>query len=1009
MNSRILSIISNVLTTPETLISDIEIVSPEEQKYLVDTINDTYMDYDKTTNIVKEFEKQVINNPKKIALVCENQTLTYEELNNKANWVAHSLKNIQVNNKDIVAIMLKRSTDMIVAIMGILKAGATYMPIDPEYPEDRKEFMLANSKAKAFIDRNFMDKFVYDEYKNLEIDIPSDSLSYIMYTSGSTGKPKAVCIKHHNVINFTKSMAKRLDYKPSDANIIMSVTTMCFDIFVFELFPTLLNGLTLVIATEIEARSPELLNKIILENKISKILTTPSRIQLLFLDNKYTECLKHLKEIILGGEPFPHSLLKDLQKITTTKIYNLYGPTETTVYSAFKELTNEDEITIGEAIENTDIYILNENNKIMPTGVIGEICIAGEGVGSGYYKNEELTNSVFINNPYRESGLLYKTGDLGYINSNNEFICLGRKDYQIKLRGFRIELGDIESNILSYPNIDKAIVIDRDNENNQKYLCAYIVSQEEIVINDLQKYLTTKLPNYMVPTYIMQIEKIPLTFNHKVDRKALPLPNVEERHVEKEYVAPTNNVQEILCKIIASELGLERIGITTDIFEYNIDSLGIIKIQTKLIPYQYKIITQDFYTYRTIEKIADKIINTEEETTETEANVELTNINNTFIKHSDNNIIKQSNSFKNILLVGVTGYLGIHMLKELLDTTAAYIICPIREKNGVSQKQRLVDLYKYYFNSDIDFSRVTVINANILHDNIGLDENIAKTIDLAINAVANVKYYGDYEEFKKTNVLVVSNLIDFCITHNIKLAHISTLGVSGNYLVGHKNELNIFTENSFYIGQNYKENVYIQTKFEAEELIYKKVKEGLDVVILRVGNLTGRYSDGLFQKNIEENAFYNLLRVIISCGIIPEKMSQQFLEFTPVDLCASAVIKILLNFDNSYRVFHMLNTTFLQVPKMLEFLEQIGKPVRILDGTTFNSEVSNIMKTNSSNKLKGIINDMDMENGLSFNASVIQKNEYTTKYLAEVDFCWPIIDVEYIEKIVKHMEDRNYI
>ena len=372
---------------------------------------------------------------------------------------------------DIIAFALNRNINIYVAILGILKSGHTYMPIDVDYPKDRIEFMLENSNAQILISTNELLKNINykgkildlteidfsKKEKNLNIEISPNQKAYIMYTSGSTGIPKAVTIKHHNVLNFVAAMRKRLDYNPDNNISIISVTTVCFDIFVFETFPTLLSGLHLVIADELEARSPKLLNEVIIKNNISKILTTPSRIQLLFDNNEYTECLSVLKEIILGGEPFPKLLLNKLKELTnaklinlygsTARLLNLYGPTETTVYSTFKDLTNESIITIGKPIDNTQIYILNDNNKLLPNGKIGEICIGGAGVGQGYYNNEEKTNSVFIKNPYGED-VIYKTGDLGYWNKDKELVCLGRKDYQIKIRGYRIELEDISNNII---------------------------------------------------------------------------------------------------------------------------------------------------------------------------------------------------------------------------------------------------------------------------------------------------------------------------------------------------------------------------------------------------------------------------------------------------------------------------------------------------------------------------------------------------------------------------------
>ena len=394
MHNRILGLIKQVLKDPKKMVEDLEIISSSEKKLLLKNFNNTKVEYPKTLTIVKEFEKIVDKYPKNIAVMDKNISYTYRELNDKSNFLAKKIleQNIDTN---IIAFSLKRSVDIIVAILAILKSGHTYMPIDPEYPIDRINFMLENSKTKVLItNKNFHKKLNYNgnciyyedllfdkKVENLELSVSSNNPCYIMYTSGSTGIPKAVTIQHYNVLNFVKSMQSRLDYIPSADNKVLSVTTVCFDIFVFELFPTLLSGLTLVIADELESRSPKLLSDIIKKYKISKILTTPSRIELLFSDNSYLESLSTIKEFILGGEPLPLPLLRKLQKHTKANIFDLYGPTETTVYSTFKDVTNSNFITVGKPIDNTQIYILNNNNHLQPIGLSGEICIGGDGVG----------------------------------------------------------------------------------------------------------------------------------------------------------------------------------------------------------------------------------------------------------------------------------------------------------------------------------------------------------------------------------------------------------------------------------------------------------------------------------------------------------------------------------------------------------------------------------------------------------------------------------------------------
>ena len=903
------------------------------------------------------------------------------------------------------------------------------MPIDPDYPTDRINYMLENSNTKILISTDdflqnikFSGKFIniyklkFDKkYTNPKPIIQKSKNAYIMYTSGSTGLPKAVAIKHYNVINFVKNVQNILDYTPSKTNNVLSVTTVCFDIFVAEVFPTLLSGLTLVIADELESRSPQLLSQIIDKYKISKIWTTPSRIELLFMDKSYSKHLNNIKEFALGGEPISIQLVEKLKQITSARILNFYGPTETAVYTTYKDLTNSTTITVGKPLANTQIYILNKNNKLLPIGETGEICIAGDGVGNGYYNNIEKTNLSFFKNPFG-NGKIYKTGDLGYFLPNGEIVCLGRSDSQIKIRGYRIELDDINNNIIKFNGISKSIVIDRTDETGTKYLCAYFIANKHIDINELRKYLLTLLPNYMIPKYFLQLDKFPLTLNHKIDKKAFPLPNVLEIETLIEYKAPITETQKLLCNIIQKELGIAKIGISNDLFDFNIDSLEIIRIQTRMLNYNCKINTQDFYTFRTIENLSNYIDNNSIILPPKFTNSkQLLHVNDSFNKHNLNmptEFFKQH--YDNILLTGATGYLGIHLLNTLIAKTNAHIYCIIREKNNKNAVDRLHELYNYYFKKNLNENRITILSADITKDNLGLNQKnyttLSNSINLIINSVANVRYYGSYDKFKKTNIDVVENLIKFSMQNNIKFVHISTLGICGNILTTNSFSSTTFSENDFYIGQSYTDNVYIQTKFEAEKLIYEYTNKGLNASIFRVGNLTGRRLDGMFQQNIEDNAFYNILRMILKYKILPDTLFNEVLEFTPVDDCAKAIITLLLNLETNKFVFHIFNDNYLLVKDFIEQIKSLGFETNILPGKEFKTTILQIANNfPEENILKGIINNLDDNSGLNLNFNINQKNTFTNYYLNKLNCSWDIIDTNYLKKVITHIKKNNYI
>lgn len=1025
MHQRILEIIRQVLKQPDKAIEELEIISSTEKKLLLKTFHAPKIKYNKNSNIVKEFEKIVQQHPKSIAVTDKNISYTYEELNNKANFLAQKIIEQNIST-DIIAFSLERSAGILVTILAILKSGHTYMPIDPEYPIERIAFMLENSNTKLLItNKNFIKKLNYDgacinyedlsfdkKIENLNLSIPNDKPCYIMYTSGSTGVPKAVTIQHYNVLNFVKSMQERLNYVPSSNNKVLSVTTVCFDIFVFEVFPTLLSGLTLVIADELESRSPKLLSALIQKHKITKILTTPSRIELLLSDTSDLNTLSTIKEFILGGEPLPITLLHKLQEHTNANIFNLYGPTETTVYSTFKDVTNSDFITIGKPINNTQIYILNAHQRLQPIGLVGEICIGGDGVGCGYYHNPEKTNAVFVPNRYGND-IIYKTGDLGYWQSNGELVCLGRKDYQVKIRGYRVELDDISNHILTFEGVSQCVVIDKTEPNGKKYLCAYLVCQQEIDTAELKKYLVDILPHYMIPSYFVTIPEIPLTLNHKVDRKALPEPNLKEVSITTKYVKPSTKIEKDLCSIFKTCLSISKIGIENDIFDYHIDSLDIIRVQTKMLEYNYQLNTQDFYQGRTIKNLAQLIESENKQKTDVVDTTYLATVNHSFHLHPS--IMQfEKKHYRNILLLGCTGYLGMHLLHEFLTNSDSHITCIVRNKNDEDATKRLSQLYRFYFNNKLPLDRIVLIESDITKPRFGLlasqYKKLAESIDLAVNTAANVKYYGNYEQFKKINVDVVQNLIELCMKYNLELIHVSTLGVSGNYLVNHQKNYNTFDENDFYIEQQYDENVYIQTKFEAEKLIYEKTLEGLKASIIRVGNLTSRYNDGGFQQNFEANAFYNILMMILKYHILPNTMVNEFLEFTPVDYCAKAMFQLIFNVQTTHYVFHLFNENYIPVSDLLEIFETLGFSTEILSGNDFKQKIVALSNQHpEENILKGIVNDLDDTLGLSFSATVNQKNLYTNSCLEKLNFEWPEVNADYIQKIIDYLRKKKYL
>jgi amino acid adenylation domain-containing protein len=561
-------------------LSNIKLLTPEQEHQLLKEFNNTYAAYPKDKSIVDLFEEQAAKTPEVTALIFENQRLSYKELNQRSNQLAHYLQKQGVKAETLVPICVERSLEMIIGILGILKAGGAYVPIDPEYPQDRISYMLEDTGASIILsskaskvkltssvtvieldtDRKQIEK---EKDSNPEAVITPEQLAYVIYTSGSTGKPKGVMIEHKNAYSFIAWC--RQEFSSSNFDIVYASTSICFDLSIFELFYPLSIGKPVRILENGLAISDYLA-----EDSFILINTVPSIIE--HLINEKTD-LSRVSVINLAGEPVLQRVLKKLDTINT-EVRNLYGPTEDTTYSTMSLLEEDSPITIGKPIFNTHIYILNKDEELSSIGVIGEICIGGAGLARGYLNRSELTAEKFIKNPFNknkeDNARLYKTGDLGRWKPDGNIEYLGRIDDQVKLRGYRIELGEIENVLNDSEQVSQVVVLAKGDSDNKR-LVGYVVPQGMFDKQVLQNYLSTKLPEYMVPALWVELERLPLTPNGKIDRKALPDPELVDRSTA--YVAPRNETEAKLAEIWRELLGVERVGIYDNFFELGGQSL----------------------------------------------------------------------------------------------------------------------------------------------------------------------------------------------------------------------------------------------------------------------------------------------------------------------------------------------------------------------------------------------------------------------------------------------------
>ncbi len=594
------NIIAQMVRDPEILIGQIEILTPEERHCLLQEWNQTQVSYPEELSLSELFGRQVRARGQQTALVYADQSLSYQELNKKADQLARHLLKIGVQPEEIVGLMPERSLEMVVGMLGILKAGAAYLPIDPEGPIERLEYVLADSGVQVVLTQNRLIDQISTGQRVLAIDLTNDQLyrgetgnlvetqngeqlAYVIYTSGSTGQPKGVMIEQRAVHNFIVGMTDLINFDPEQS--IVSLTTISFDIFVLETLLPLISGLTVVIATPQEQLLPTAFNSLLMKHQIDIVQTTPSRMKVLISASNQLSALQTVKQILLGGEPLPESLLRELQALTTAQIYNLYGPTETTVWSTLEKLSGEGEISIGRPIANTQIYIVNPQQQLTPINVSGELWIGGAGLARGYLNHPELTTEQFIPNPFNSAGRVYRTGDLVRWRLDGKIEFLGRRDTQVKIRGYRIECGEIEARLLSHPAIQEAAVIDRADEAGDKYLSAFVVIRkdlnQELTLTELRSHLARTLPDYMIPSYFISLEALPLTVHGKLDYQGLPAIDTNLL-IDRTVTAPRNPLEEKLAAIWTEVLGMTGIGINDSFFELGGHSLKATQILMKV-------------------------------------------------------------------------------------------------------------------------------------------------------------------------------------------------------------------------------------------------------------------------------------------------------------------------------------------------------------------------------------------------------------------------------------------
>ena len=1004
----IVAVAERIIAQPQMKVRQLSIISKSQEEEL------SHLRQTATGDAPFKFFHECISHfaqtqPDHEALVAIDAKYTYKEMDEATNAIAAALHQRGVKESDRVALLLPRTSRLILSLFGVLKAGAAYIPCDPDYPADRIKLILEDSEARYIIttaDR--MDSVPADKAIDVEdllndhstFNIPAstitpDDLAYLIYTSGSTGRPKGVMLRHEGICNYLYGHPANVFANGvlTDADRVLSVTTISFDAALQDIGMAFYNGKTLIVATEEQANNPLDLAQLIQEQHINMVSGTPSRWQTWLTSDDFCKAISQVKICRAGGEKFSDALLQQMRSVTKARIFNCYGPTEITVASNNAELTNAQMVTVGKPQLNVKEFIVDADGNELPAGVVGELYIGGRGVARGYNNLDEMTRERFVE---YHGERIYKSGDYAKWLPDGNVVILGRTDHQIKLRGLRIELGEIENVMLSVEGMKKVVIMIR-KLNDKEHLCAYYTADHEIAPDALKAEISKRLTQYMVPTAYLQLAEMPMTPNGKTDVKALPEPQLA---VSSAYTAPANDTERTFCDIFAGILQMDKVGATDNFFELGGTSLVVTRVIIEADKAGLHVAYGDVFANPTPRKLAQLITGEAvDDTTGVSAPVadfDYTAINN-LLQRNTLGFFRSGERQKlgNVLITGSTGYLGIHILRELIESDAENIYCLVRGKTQEKAESRLRTLLFYYFAQsfkELFGKRLHIVLGDVTQD---FDEGLK--VDTVFNCAAIVKHFSEGTEIEDVNIGGAQRCVDFCIKTGAKLIHISTASTRGLWAGEIKDD--VYTEQRLYMGQ-YLGNKYIYSKFMAERLILDAVAlHGLSAKIMRVGNLAARSTDGEFQANFSTNSFMGRIRIYNMLGCCPYALRNKQVEFSPINEVAHAIC-LLATTPKECTVFHPYNIHGQFLGDVLSGLTKVTGGIRFVEQEEFQQTMDEAgQDPQKAKQMAALLAYQDMAHGQK-TADVKRDNDYTTQVLYRLGFAWSPTSWDYVERML---------
>lgn len=975
------------------------------------------LDYPMDETIVSIFRRTAAAHPDRTAVVFRDKSLTYSELDTLTDRLAAHLVSLGVTNTSVVGVMIERSELMAVYPMAIMKTGAAYMPLDPEFPEDRLTFMIDDAGVELILGDDGLVQRVLPGYKGgifvrsaIESLSPStnnlpgadacvpDGLMVVLYTSGSTGKPKGVLLEQHNIVNFCHWYISAFAMTGHDR--AAAYANFGFDAHMIDLYPTFLAGAQVhILDAEIRHDLQGMANYFN-DNKLTiAFMTTQIGCQMVTLFD-----LPSMRVLSTGGEKMPPLTPPPFD------FYNVYGPTECSLFSSYYKVDGPfDGRLIGRPLAGYRLYVVDQDKNILPVGAAGELLIMGHGVARGYLNRPDVNSEKFIE---YQGERAYRSGDRVRWTDAGEIEYMGRMDGQVKLRGLRIELGEVDTVMSRHPAIKVAVAAVKEVSGTQ-HLCGYYMLKDGATLDEqeLREFMRGSLTEFMIPDFLLCMDSMPLTPNGKVDKRALPLPEASARG---EYVEPRNEVERFFCDTVAQVLHVERVGAEDNFFEIGGTSLIAMHLSVAVGNAGYQMAYKDFFDNPTPAKMAAFVTGGAVAEPEIDHEIEdydYTAVNELAARSRVDTYLADTtlNELGRVLLLGATGYLGIHVLKQLLDDESVKsVVCMVRGSRSMSAESRLRTLLFYYFGqtyNDQLGTRLFVIDGDITKAECF--ENISD-VDTVINCAANVKHFSAGTDIEDINYHGAVNCLNLCLRLGARFIQTSTCSVGGSTLSDTEQpEPHCLRESEFYFGQDLS-NKYAHSKFLAERAVLEAVAtKGLRAKIMRLGNLAPRAQDGEFQANFDTNASMRRLKAFTMLGAVAYPMMVENMEFTPIDEAAHAVLLLSRTNDNC-NVFHIVNPHSSPFGDVINCLRRAGYDIRATEMPEFSQALMQAMEDPAKADIMQPLVAYSMRSDGRYAVENAYMSLMTAEVLLRLGFCWNPTSWDYVEQFVDAIQGLGF-